>query len=52
LLGPPQLQQFVDVATDSRVDLSLADGRGLHLGWLLLSPGDIAKASAFRIVFI
>ena len=33
LLGPPQLQQFVDVVTNARVDLSLADGRGLHLGW-------------------
>jgi hypothetical protein len=52
LLGPPQLQQFVDVAANSRIDLGLADGRGLHLGWLLVSPGDIAKASAFRIVFI
>src|SRR5262245_45217293 len=39
LLGPPQLQQFVDVSTDSRVDLILTYGWGLHLGWLLAFDG-------------
>jgi hypothetical protein len=36
LLGPPQLQQFVDVAMNSRVDLDLAYRRGLHLVLLLV----------------
>src|SRR4030095_4585593 len=35
LLGPPQRQQFVDVVMNSRVDLDLADWRGLHLVRLL-----------------
>src|SRR5262245_17394868 len=51
LLRPPQLQQFVDVAMNSRVDLGLADGRGLHLVSLLVLTGSIARASAIRIVF-
>ena len=50
-LSPPQFQQFVDVVMNPRVDLGLADGRGLHGIWLLVSIGSIASARAFVLYF-
>src|SRR6266700_3999005 len=52
LLGPPQLQKFVDVGMNSGVDLGLADGRRLHLVWLLVLTGSIARTRPSVLYFL